>query len=123
MRDQFRNITAVILTTIYCLAIAVVMNSYAGSGFYADEPGTQEKVISEFSVQLIGLNPRTESSVNASSNIPQANVKEYYTDDWNAIKATERLFIAEFTQYICFTGNIPVNYRKTDLLFPFQYFW
>jgi len=39
------------------------------------------------------------------------------------LKYFERVISSEFVQYIFQAYNFPVKYRKSDLLFPFHYFW
>lgn len=39
------------------------------------------------------------------------------------LKCAEKLFSSELRQNILFLGNFSVKYRKSDLIFPFHYFW
>lgn len=39
------------------------------------------------------------------------------------LKCSEQLFAGTFKQYISFSENFLILYRKCDLIFPFHYFW
>jgi len=39
------------------------------------------------------------------------------------LKLTEKSLSTDFVQYIFLAKNFPVKLRKSDMLFPFHYFW
>ncbi|SRR5690606_6454027 len=39
------------------------------------------------------------------------------------LKCSKQLFAVTFKQYITFSANLLIRDRKSDLIFPFHYFW
>lgn len=49
--------------------------------------------------------------------------KTSWAGDRSRTKVTEALLNTRFLQYINTSKNLLVNYRKSDLIFPFHYYW
>jgi hypothetical protein len=111
------------LTAIYCFAIGVVANSYAYSDGQKYPTSSQEKFISDFSAKLFYHSSKSESSANNFNNLPDPKLKNPTAGFWATVKATEKLFETSFSQYTFFSRKILINSRKSDIIFPFHYFW
>lgn len=119
VKSSNRILSVVFLIAIYCFAISVITKSFAHSDFQNKQTSSQEKIISDFSTKLFCQTSQSESSVNNFNNLPTPNFKNSFT----VVKVTEQLFETEFSQYTFFSRNILTSYRKSDLIFPFHYFW
>jgi hypothetical protein len=112
----------VILTAIYCFAIGAVNNPLSHSDF-SNSTSYQEKAISDFSANLLYPTSQSESSVNNYNNLPAPSFKNS-NNRLSAISNTsEQLFETAFSQYTNISRNFLIHNRKTDILFPFHYFW
>ena len=123
MKSSIRILSVVFLTAIYCFTIGVVTKSFAHSDFKNYPTSSQEKIISDFSIKLFCHTSQSESSVNNLNNLPAPNLKNSFTEFWGIVKATEQLIESEFSQYISNSRKILINHRKSDIIFPFHYFW
>lgn len=123
MKNSIRLLIAVSLAAIYCFAIGVVTNSLGYSDFRSNSNSSQEKCFSNLSTQLFCHTSQTESSLNYTNILPSPNFKNSFNGIWAIIKATGKLYNTTFTLYKTFSRNVLVNHRKTDIIFPFHYFW
>jgi hypothetical protein len=113
----------IFLTAIYCFAIGVGTNSLAHSDFHSSPAPSQEKFIANLSPKLFCHTTQFESSVNNFNNLAAANFKNLFSGFCAIVKATDQLFETEFSQYTSFSGNILIHHRKSDIIYPFHYFW
>jgi len=54
---------------------------------------------------------------------PQFTFKNTFGEYAISNKITGQLLLKGFTQYAAIALNLPVRQRKSDIVFPFQYFW
>lgn len=116
-------LSVVFLTAIYCFAIGVVTQSLAHANFKDKSASSQEKIISEISSKLFYHTSQTESSLNSFNIFSFKNFKNPFIVFSPLVINTEELFCSEFSQYFSFSRNILIKYRKSDMIFPFHYFW
>lgn len=123
MKNKIRLISVVVLTAIYCFAIGAVYNTTKQSDFNNNVSFSKERVISELSEKIFCHTYQSESSVNSYNNPPAPNIKKQFTGSWATLYINEQLIESEYSQYLIFTRSILINLRKSDIIFPFQYFW
>lgn len=120
MKNSIRILGATVLLAIYCFAISVVTTSLSRSQFQKID---QDKYFSNVTSNLYFHTSPSESSVNNFTNFASPVFKNVYTGLWAIVKAIEHVSEAEFSQYTITSGNFLINYRKSDIIFPFHYFW
>ena len=123
MKNKIRILSAVVLTAIYCFAVGAVKESLTYSDFQSNSTTSQEQYFSDFSTKLFCLTSQTESSVSNINNLPAPNFKNSINELWTIAKTTEQLFETAFSQYTNISRNFLIQHRKTDIIFPFHYFW
>jgi len=123
VKYNIKILSVVLLTAIYCFAIGVVTNSLTYSDFKSNSTTTQEQYFSDFSTKLFCHTTLTESSVNNYNNLPASSSKNPFNGLLAVTKTTEQLFETAFTQYTNISRNFLIQHRKTDIIFPFHYFW
>lgn len=123
MKSSFRILSVVFLTAIYCFAIGVVTKSLAHSDFNNNSTTSQEQYFSDFSTKLFCHTSQSESSVNNYINQPVPSFKNPLNGLWAIAKITEQLFETAFSQYSNISRNFLIQHRKSDIIFPFHYFW
>jgi len=123
VKSSIRILSVVFLTAIYCFAIGVVTKSLAHSDFHSNTTTSQEQYFSDFSTKLFCHTSQSESSVNNYINQPVPSFKNPFNGLWTITKTTEQLFETAFSQYTNISRNFLIQHRKTDIIFPFHYFW
>jgi hypothetical protein len=118
-----RILSVIFLTTIYCFGLGVVTKSFAHSDFHSDPTSAEEIIISDYSQKLFCHTSQIESSVNSLNNLPVTSFKFSFVDVSAIAKTTEQVFETEFSQYTTLSKDNLVNHRKSDIIFPFHYFW
>ena len=83
----------------------------------------QEKYFSTIPTILSPHTSQSESSVNNFNNFPAPGFKNLFDGLWAITKTTEQFYEAVFSQYTSFSINFLIQHRKTDIIFPFHYFW
>ncbi|MCB9360920.1 MAG: hypothetical protein H6587_05850 [Flavobacteriales bacterium] len=122
MKNSFRIFSICILLAIYCFAISIA-NNLPYNAFIENQTNKQTHY---FSSQSSNLFYHTEQQLEPSLNDYEGL---YFPDFENAntrcliINASVQLFKTELLQYYNFSKLFLIKYRKTDIIFPFQYFW
>lgn len=120
-----RIFSVVCLLTIYCFSIGSITNSFSFSDLQSNQfSDSQEKFATAFSTNLFLHTSQHENSVNSLNNFPAPTFKNHSHEYWALAKATENLFDTEFSLYTTsFSRKTLINHRKSNIIFPFQYFW
>ncbi|BDD06780.1 hypothetical protein HNQ88_004462 [Aureibacter tunicatorum] len=82
----------------------------------------KEKLIDLSSLQLQESQPNEGLSISNSQYVFSPFKIALFTVFANVI-SFEILHNAKFKQYIIHLKNVHIRFRKSDLLFPYQYFW
>jgi hypothetical protein len=123
VKNQIRILSVVVIAAIYCFAIGTAFNSLNNSDFSNSSSSLQEKTISDFSAKLFYPTAASESSVNNYNNLPTPSFKNPFNGLWAIHNTSEQLLETTFSQYTNASRNFLIHNRKTDLIFPFHYFW
>jgi len=125
MKNRLRFLGITSLIAGYC--IAVISVSYSPKSFALDNPNSQtteqKQYLAGLSKSLFHHTSESEGSVNSFINLPVPNVDNLIEKLWLISLSREQFFEATFTQYCHFFINFLIRYRKSDLIFPFHYFW
>lgn len=123
MKNNIRILSIIFLTTTYCFAIGLVTKSLTHSDFQSNSTSSQYQYFSDFSTKLFCHTSQSENSVNNYNNLPTPSFKYPFNDLWSITKTTEQLFETAFSQYTNISRNFLIQHWKTDIIFPFHYFW
>lgn len=123
VRNKIKIVIAFVLIAIYGFAIKSLNNSPIHSEFNINHASSQESVISNFSKNLFCHTAPPESFVNNCNNLPTPNLKNQIVGLFAILNLKEQLIESAFSQHTHITRNILINHRKSDIIFPFHYFW
>jgi hypothetical protein len=112
-----------LFVTVYCFAIALINLSSSFSENPGSESPEQEQYVSAISANLFCHTTLSEKGEPNFGHFPGMGFKKSFTEWRTIVRITELLFDAAFVQYSGFAENFLVQYRKSDLIFPFHYFW
>jgi hypothetical protein len=123
VKEKVRIAGSIILAAYYCLAIGVVAMPHAYSDVHKLSASSQEIFRAELPEYLFCHTSQTESSLKNVNAFPIQTL--LYSSDGFLMpgRAAEQLADNTFSQYIHKTQGLIVNGRKSDLIFPFHYFW
>jgi hypothetical protein len=121
MKQVTRGISVLLIATIYCFAVYVTNDNHSP---YAIQKNTENtNCFTVDSVNGFVQNTRTETSVNTF----HKNFNTLSRDFGNAFtiinKRSDEFVLQKLTQYLTRYLNFEVRLRKSDILFPFHYFW
>lgn len=120
MRGLFRVVSIFVLALVYCFEVSSIYNH---SIQLSNDTQHTESVVSSASINLLGNSSNAENLIISFTNSFSTDVKSFFRSYTTRIKTTQQLFAKEFTQYSFFVTNFQILFRKTDLIFPFNYFW
>ena len=66
---------------------------------------------------------QTKTSVNSFNNNLPSPIKNQFNKFWSVIKYTEQLVFIRITQHFIPDSDFLIPFQKTDIIFPFNYFW
>ncbi len=88
---------------------------------YIDPVEQNETILKSADVNgQVALNEKPQSF--ASQFLPSIRII-HHTDHPSVVRFDEHFIARRFIQYIYYSYQIRVRYRKADILFPFHYFW
>lgn len=123
VKKNFRVLIAIALAVFYCFAVGVLTNSYTQSVYLEKQEPTQVNFFSDSSTILFVHTLHYESLSNSFNNLPATSLKKPLNEVVRKCKATEQLLETSFSQYTSISENILIHCRKSNLIFPFHYFW
>jgi len=123
VKKNIRIAGVFLLMIIWFLPPGAAVNSYAYSDFGDDPVSAHITVIPDFSANLFCNPAPAESEVNGFNYFPVPVCIDPFSEPGAIHKAIERSFETEFAQYTLHSRDFLVQYRKSDIIFPFHYFW
>jgi len=123
VKMPFRIFGVILLTTIYCLAIAVTTGSSARSAYSVPIHSDQNNY---FSVATTGLFRHTspiEGSVNNFNGSTTPVCKISFDNLLTIVRIHDLLQTAQFSSYASTERSLLINSNQAKLIFPFHYFW
>jgi len=108
---------------IWFLAPGAAVNSYAYSDFRDDLVSAHVAVVPDFSANFFCNPTPAESEVNGFNYFSVPVCIDPFSEPGAVNKAIERSFESEFAQCTRHSRDFLVQYRKSNIIFPFHYFW
>ncbi|AZJ31936.1 MULTISPECIES: hypothetical protein [Tenacibaculum] len=123
MNKVLKFLSLLFITTVYFTAIGYTQEEQS----FSNKLRKPNSALKEYKQKLSskGLQHTTESEnlTNHFNNLPSTNVKNTFSEAGINFKSVELFFNRKYIQYISLSRNTIVNYRKSDLIFPFHYHW
>ncbi len=123
MNSIIRFAGLMVLATVYCYAMSIASQSIVNLNLNRNNVTEKETYFEKISPSFSLHTPQSESSTSTAVSYFFQGFKQLFPFLRSSLRTIELFFDAEFTSYNSTAEKIPVHYRKTDLLFPFQYFW
>jgi len=123
VKNQIAKIAPVCFLLLYCLIISK-NNSNGGTYYFADSKQTNGQIkSSQRFLDIIFRTEKSESYVGTNRNIPRTTFKNQI-NHFSAGTLTSGLVLISIPSQYSVRPNQPViNFSKTDIIFPFHYFW
>ena len=120
MKKSIRISSVILLTALYCFTIDIETLSVIGSDIQTNK---QENYFLTISTLFSPYTSETENLFSNINTIPSPSFKNLHDGPWAITKTTEQCYESIFSQYTGFSINFLIHHRKTDIIFPFHYFW
>jgi len=110
---------------LYCFAIGIVNGSafQPGSALIHENSSGKENYFSVASISLFCQTSQPKPPLTSFKNSPPPTLNDSAGEYAAMAKASSQLRHSAFAQYISFSKNFPIRFRKANLIFPFHYFW
>ncbi len=112
-----------ILAMVYCYANSVATHSIGNLNILTNWNTEEDTYLERVSTSFFFHTPLKEITSSQVQNFSAHACKNLFHFDWAKQKTIEDLFETTYSRYIWRAENFQINYRKADLIFPFQYFW
>ncbi|HNY08262.1 MAG TPA: hypothetical protein PKO42_00095 [Tenuifilaceae bacterium] len=120
MKREVRIVGTIFLVALYCFAASVVCIPKLVP---LEEPHNGPGYFFNASSNLLSLTLPSKNPAGSIGLSPIWVLKNQLKDFSYTIKSVELFLSTIFTQYRNVSISYPIRLRKTDLLYPFQYFW
>ena len=110
------------LTAIYCCVLGMGLNPDRTITAKNSSNHSQKESVSAVNAKLYCHTSESETIIDAPSNSTQNTLDGSYKL-WGTQKISDRVFESTLAQYTRFSQNLLISKRKTDIIFPFHYFW
>jgi hypothetical protein len=113
------------MTLLYCFATAFCSGMALRSNdiFSKNNAAEKESYSHSVSAKSFQHTVQTENSVTVCSHHNPVTVKNNYKEFSAVNIAAEHAFVRSFSQYNFYSQKLLTRLQKTDLIFPFHYFW
>ncbi|MCB0481889.1 MAG: hypothetical protein KDC83_10685 [Flavobacteriales bacterium] len=125
MKNSIRILGATILAVVYCLALGIATvapASIAGHGHQTTSQ-QQDQSLSTFSNHLYCHTTPTTGSVNSLNIFSLPEFKNPFFHPLSIAQLAEQSFGIAVGQCCDFFIAFLIQNRKSDIIFPFHYFW
>lgn len=123
MKNGIRITGIVLISLLYCYSIGMV-NGYSTNPFSKKVETTNQVFYSSVdSVSRFYDISQTKTSVNTFNNNLPTPVKDQFNKIWSVIKYAEQFVFTKITQHFIPDSDFLIPFQKTDIIFPFNYFW
>lgn len=124
MKKVFRIFSLLTISALYSFVISLYSSNVFIDNFTFSQTNSDTKQYSSLvSSYLLCHTSQTESSITVHNNAPPSSLKNPFSEFSACIRTTEQLFFVTFSQYRFYSQNLLVRLQKTDIIFPFHYFW
>lgn len=124
MKKAFRIFSLLTVSALYSFVIGLYSSNAFIDNFTHSQTNPDAKQYSSLiSSTLLYHTAQTESSFTVRTNVPPSSLKNPFNEFPAYLRTTEQLFFNVFSQYRFYSQNLLVRLLKTDLIFPFHYFW
>jgi hypothetical protein len=111
------------MTAIYCFVLVTAFKSTVHAGNEGLSKADQKESISPVTSILYGQLPQAEISIITVNIVPAESNKLPFIGLSVISKISEQKLDSTFSQYTKSSDNFLISIRKSDILFPFHYFW
>ena len=126
VKKALRIIALIQISVLYCFVISLyssnaLVENTAFSKLTDSESKHRHALVAS---DLLSISAHAEISVpafNAASS--SSSLKNPLNGFLAWVKITEQLFFSLFSQYSFYSQNVLVRFQRTDIIFPFHYFW
>ena len=123
MKKLFKITAFLNLSILYCLFVSFSTgNDLNNNAEISKHPGS-EYCSAEFSSNLFCHTEQSESSISNYNNFHRTTLKNNFNQFSSGSIASEQLPLRSFSIYNFYSKNLPIQFKKTDIIFPFHYFW
>lgn len=125
VKKSLKHIALINLSLLYCIAFCLCgSNVYAhNNAFSKPDVSTSKTCYAKFSIDIVCYTAQAENVVNIVSNPHPSSVKNSFKKFSDCAKLTAQLFLTTFYQYSFYSQNEADRLQRTDIIFPFHYFW
>lgn len=123
MKVKMRIVSALLLTLIYSYAVSISMQSLVLTDIRDVNNSEHKTFLLSVSATICGSPTAKEvNSLNKTGQFSAHDSKKPFSPG-ELIQTGEPIISSEFSQYEHFSTNLLIQFRKTDKIFPFHYFW
>jgi hypothetical protein len=125
VKKTVRIIALLNISVLYCLIISLYSsNALPYSSIGSKLSKSESKNYSALPVtDLICHLAPTAISPPACVTIPSSSLKNPFNEFFAWTHWSERAIFSTFSQYSFYSQNLLIRLEKTDIIFPFHYFW
>lgn len=120
MKQLLRAVAIFTLVLTYCLEAGSVYSYTNQNNVTFQDKGS---VVSAVSLNLLGSATSSENLFNVFNVETSVSIKNLFKSYALKVKKEQQIFTNHFSQYSFSVKNFQTLFRKTNLIFPFNYFW
>ena len=124
MKNRDNILRVFLLVSVYCFGLYVHATTQPPFNEQTIKISSEQKANLESSSKIIYAH--TQQFENLFSDITETNFLDFNLPQiafWSITYANDLLFKSKFKQYKNHLKTILIRHRKSDLIFPFHYFW
>ena len=123
IKNRVKILGIVFSLAAYCLAVNTLTCLPVSANQSHRQTTGQDQFLATISTSHFSHTSQSESSGSIFNDSTVSDFNSAFDKLWALTQPREQVFEAKFIQYCIFSINFLIHYRKSDIIFPFHYFW
>jgi len=123
VKKKLNVLAAITLAIVYYFSASIVSESLVELEYSHTLNSENQAYFSYIATNLLYPVSKTDNLATNFNDFPSPSAENVFNPFGKVVKTTQHLLQNQFVQYSSVLVNTLIQYRKADLLFPFDYFW
>lgn len=125
VKKGIKHIALINLSLLCCLALCLCSSNVNAHDNACSKPdvSASKTCYSKFAIDIVCHTAQAENVVSIVTNTHPSSVKNSFKKFSYCAKIAAQLFLTTFYQYNFYSQNKADSLQRTDIIFPFHYFW
>ncbi len=123
MKNAYKFSVVIVIAVLYYFSTYILTVSPIVVNIQNEQGSEKGELIEHMFDNVVSNFLMSDNTNNFSQVVASSLKKNQSVTNFSLNEVIDNSIQSEFLQYIYFSRNFLINFRKADLIFPFNYFW